>query len=66
LQKLHHKNDVMAAILRQNTHHTPAYWFSREQRDEANWYIYMGMIWRPWWTEATGQIWPGCGGFRRH
>jgi len=20
----------------------------------------MGMIRRPWWTEATGQIWPRC------
>jgi len=23
----------------------------------------MGMIRRPWWTEATGQIWPGCRGY---
>jgi len=20
----------------------------------------MGIIRRPWWTEATGKIWPGC------
>jgi len=30
----------------------------RGQSDEAN--QYMGMIRRPWWTDANGQIWPGC------
>ncbi len=41
----------------------------RRQSDEAN--QYMGMIRRPWWSEANGQIWPGCRGhtstlFERH
>jgi len=26
--------------------------------------LYAWMIRRPWWTEATGQIWPGC--YTRH
>ncbi len=29
--------------------------------DEAN--QCMGMIRRPWWSEANGQIWPGCQGY---
>ncbi len=33
----------------------------RRQRDEAN--QCMGMIRRPWWSEANGQIWPGCWGY---
>ncbi len=32
----------------------------RRQSDEAN--QCMGMIRRPWWSEANGQIWPGCRG----
>ncbi len=32
----------------------------RRQRDEAN--QCMGMIRRPWWSEANGDIWPGCRG----
>ncbi len=41
----------------------------RRQSDEAN--QYMGMIRRPWWSEANRQIWPGCRGhtstlFERH
>ncbi len=32
----------------------------RRQSDEAN--QCMGMIRRPWWSEANGQIWPGCQG----
>ncbi len=41
----------------------------RRQSDEAN--QCMGMIRRPWWSEANGQIWPGCRGntptlFERH
>ncbi len=47
----------MAAILLQNAHHTPAYWW-RGDSDEAN--QCMGMIRRPWWSEASGQILPGC------
>jgi len=39
-----HLDDAMAAILRQNAHHTPAYWW-RGDSDEAN--QYMGMIRRP-------------------
>jgi len=31
-------DDATAAIMRQNAHHTPAYWW-RGDRDEANWYI---------------------------
>ncbi len=30
----------------------------RRQSDEAN--QCMGMIRRPWWSEANGRIWPGC------
>jgi len=37
-----------------------AYWW-RGDSDETN--QYMGMIRRPWWTEAKGQIWPGCRGY---
>jgi len=36
--------DATAAILRQNGHHTPSYWW-RGDSDEAN--QYMGMIKRP-------------------
>ncbi len=32
----------------------------RRQSDEAN--QCMGMIRRPWWSEANGRIWPGCQG----
>ncbi len=32
----------------------------RRQSDEAN--QCMGMIRRPWWSEANGEIWPGCRG----
>ncbi len=49
-----------AAIARQNAHHTPAYWW-RGDSDEAN--QCMGMIRRPWWSEASGRIWPGCQGY---
>ncbi len=31
----------------------------RRQSDEAN--QCMGIIRRPWWSEASGLIWPGCG-----
>ncbi len=30
----------------------------RRQSDEAN--QCMGMIRRPWWSEASGLVWPGC------
>ncbi len=33
----------------------------RRQSDKAN--QCMGMIKRPWWSEASGQIWPGCRGY---
>ncbi len=52
----HHLDDATAAILRQNAHHTPAYW-CRGYSDEVK--QCMGMIRRPWWSEASGQIWPG-------
>ncbi len=32
----------------------------RRQSDEAN--QCMGMIRRPWWSEASGLVWPGCRG----
>ncbi len=32
----------------------------RRRSDEAN--QSMGMIRRPWWSEANGEIWPGCRG----
>ncbi len=32
----------------------------RRQGDEAN--QCMGMIRRPWWSEASGLVWPGCRG----
>ncbi len=32
----------------------------RRQSDEAN--QCMGMIRRPWWSEANGLVWPGCRG----
>jgi len=38
-------DDATAAILRQNAHHTKAYWW-RGDSDEAN--QYMRMIRRPW------------------
>ncbi len=50
-----HLDDATAAILHQNAHHTPAYWWG--DSDEAN--QCMGMIRRPWWSEANGRIWPG-------
>ncbi len=41
-----HLDDATAAILRQNAHHTPAYWWrEKRQSDEAN--QCMGMIRRP-------------------
>ncbi len=55
-----HLDDVTAAILCQNAQHTPAYWW-RGDSDEAN--RCMEMIRRPWWSEANGQIWPGCRGY---
>ncbi len=33
----------------------------RRQTDEAN--QCMGMIRRPWWSEANGEIWPDCRGY---
>ncbi len=33
----------------------------RRQSDGPN--QCMGMIRRPWWSEANGQIWPGCRGY---
>ncbi len=53
-----HLDDATAALVCQNAHHRPAYW--RRQSDEAN--QCMGMIRRPWWSEASGRIWPGCRG----
>ncbi len=53
-----HLDDATAAILRQNAHHKPAYWW--RQSDGAN--QCMGMIRRPWWSEANGRIWSGCRG----
>ncbi len=32
----------------------------RRQSDEAN--QCLGMIRRPWWSEASGLVWPGCQG----
>ncbi len=63
-----HLDDATAAILRQNAHHTPAYWWKGDS-DDAN--QCMGMIRRPWWSEANGRILPGCRGhtstlFERH
>ncbi len=55
-----HLDDATVAILCQNAHHTPAYWW-RGDSDEAN--QCMGMIRRPWWSEANGRIWPGCRGY---
>ncbi len=55
-----HLDDATAAILRQNAHQTPAYWW-RGDRDEAN--QFMEMIRRPWWSEANQEIWPGCWGY---
>ncbi len=52
-----HLDDVTAAILRQNAHHTPAYWW-RGDSDAAN--LCVGMIRRLWWSEANGEICPGC------
>ncbi len=52
--------EATAAIVCQNAHHTPSYWW-RGDSDEAN--QCMGMIRRPWWSEANGQIWPGCRGY---
>jgi len=47
-------------IVPERTPHTSLL-VERRQSDEANWYL--GMIRRPWWTEAKGQIWPGCRGY---
>ncbi len=55
----HPPDDVTAAIVRQNTPHTPAYWW-RGDSDEVN--QCMGMIRRPWWSEASGEVCPGCRG----
>ncbi len=55
-----HLDDATAAILRQNAQHTPAYRW-RGDSDEVN--QCMGMIRRPWWSEANGEIWPGCRGY---
>ncbi len=33
----------------------------RRQSDEAN--QFMGIIRRPWWSEANGEIWPECRGY---
>ncbi len=49
-----HLDEVTAAILHQNAHHTPAYWW-RGDSDEAS--QCMGMIRRPWWwSEANGEF----------
>ncbi len=45
-----HLDDATAAIVHQNAHHTSAYWW-RGDSDEAN--QCMGMIRRPWWSEAN-------------
>ncbi len=55
----HPPDDVTAPIVRQNTPHTPAYWW-RGDSDEAN--QCMGMIRRPWWSEDNGEVCPGCRG----
>jgi len=56
-----HLDDVMAAILHQNAHHTHQLTGGEKRvMKPISVYIYMGMIRRPWWTEANGQIWPGC------
>ncbi len=55
-----HLDDATATILHQNAHHTPAYWW-RGDSDAAN--LCMGMIRRPWWSEASGDIWPGWRGY---
>ncbi len=52
-----HLDDATAAIVRQNALHTPAYWW-RGDSDEAN--QCMRMIRRPWRSEASGLVWPGC------
>ncbi len=56
----HPPDDVTAAIVRQNTPHTPAYWW-RGDSDEVN--QCMGMIRRPWWSEDNGEVWPGHRGY---
>ncbi len=47
-----HLDDVTAAIVRQNAHHTPAYWWRGDNQC-------MGIVRRPWWSEANGLVWPG-------
>ncbi len=55
-----HLDDATAAIVRQNPPHTSLL-VERRQSDEAN--QSMGMIRRLWWSEANGEIWPGCQGY---
>ncbi len=55
-----HLDEATAAIVHQNAPHTPAYWWKGDS-DEAN--QCMGMIRRSWWSEANGEIWPGCRGY---
>jgi len=46
-----HLDDTTTAILRQNSLHTPAW-----RGDRVIEPIRMELIWRPWWTEANGQM----------
>ncbi len=50
-----HLDDATAAIVCQSTHHTPAYWWRGDRVMKA--YQCIGMIRRPWWSEANGGIW---------
>ncbi len=55
----HHQGAASFWIMRRQPYcvRTPT---THTQSDEAN--QCMGMI-RPWWSEANGEIWPGCRGY---
>ncbi len=56
-----HLDDATAAILRQNAHHTPAYWWrgDRVMKPISVW----GLLGGHDGQEANDQIWQGCQGY---
>ncbi len=54
---IHHQCAASTWIAPERPPHTSLL-VERRQSDEAN--QCMGMIRRPWWSEANGEIWPGC------
>ncbi len=58
-----HKEWTEAGVKSNHTQTCQGIWLQLSARTGIENLWCMGMIRRPWWSEAKGQIWPGCQGY---